>query len=145
MTLPYASATSGIKARGEIIKILKHFGCDSVGFMDEFENKSILLAFVWNGKQIQLRATAQGWANAFLRENPWTHRRHYSRDEWEQRALDQGLIAINSILRDWIKGQVTAVETGILHFEHIFMPYMIAADGRPVIAHMKTLMLEAPK
>ena len=29
-------------------------------------------------------------------------------------ALDQGLIAVNSILRDWVKGQITAIETGIL-------------------------------
>jgi hypothetical protein len=31
--------------------------------------------------------------------------------------LRQGQVAVNSILRDWIKGQVTAVECGILSFE----------------------------
>ena len=39
---------------------------------------------------------------------------------------------MNSILRDWIKGQVTAVECGILSFEAVFMPFMLTADGRPL-------------
>jgi len=37
-----------------------------------------------------------------------------SRPQWERAALDQGLIAVNSILRDWVKGQISAIETGIL-------------------------------
>ena len=39
----------------------------------------------------------------------------------------QGHIAVNSILRDWIKGQVTAIECGILSFEAVFMPFMLEA------------------
>jgi hypothetical protein len=35
-------------------------------------------------------------------------------------------------LRDWIKGQVTAIECGILSFEAVFMPYMLTSDGRPL-------------
>ena len=57
--------------------------------------------------------------------------------EREQAALKQGHVAVNSILRDWIKGQVTAIETGILSFEAVFMPYMLTADGRPVIERLK--------
>ena len=137
MTLPYASASSGMKARQEIVKILQRFGCESVGFMDEFETKSVLLAFRHRDRAVQLRASAQGWANAYLRENPWTSRRYSSQAEWNQRALDQGMIAVNSILRDWVKGQITAIETGILTFDHVFMPYMLAHDGRPLVEHMQ--------
>ena len=133
MTLPYSTAKSGVNARNEIIKILKHFGCDSVGFMDEFTTKTVILAFVWNGRNIQLKASAQGWANAYLKENPWSSRRQWTKVGWEQRALDQGMIAVNSILRDWVKGQVTAIETGILTFEHVFLPYMLTSDGTPLI------------
>ena len=50
----------------------------------------------------------------FLKENPWTYDRRSTKQEWEQAALRQGHVAVNSILRDWIKGQVTAVECGIL-------------------------------
>ena len=145
MTLPYASATSGTKARGEIISILQRFGCSSVGFMDEFETHSVLLAFTWRERPIQMRASAQGWANAWLKENPYSHRRRSTRDEWEASALRQGMIAINSILRDWVKGQITAIETGILTFDHVFVPHMLTADGTPAIDLMRNrLGLPAP-
>lgn len=144
MTLPYAGATSGNAARGEILKILQRFGCQSVGFMDEFDTHTLILAFTWRGRQIQLRATAQGWANAYLRENPWNNRRYGTKHDYEAKALRQGMVAVNSILRDWIKGQVTAVETGILTFEGVFMPYMLMNDGRPLIEHAAKL-LPAPE
>jgi hypothetical protein len=51
--------------------------------------------------------------------------------------MQQGHIAVNSILRDWIKGQVTAIECGILSFEAVFMPCMLAVDGRPLIERVK--------
>lgn len=145
MTIPYASARSGAAARDEIVRILKRFGCDNVGFMDEFSTRSVLLAFTWRGRPVQLRASAQGWANAWLKENPWTSRRRGSRSDYERNALEQGLLAVNSILRDWVKGQVTAVETGILTFEHVFMPHMLASDGRPLVEHMQTLLIAQGK
>lgn len=144
MDLPYANATSGNKARGEIVRILQRFGCESVGFMDEFSDKSVLLAFKWRGRSIQLRASAQGWANAWLKENPWRDSRKLDRHSWEQKALDQGMIAVNSVLRDWIKGQVTAIETGILSFEHVFMPYMLTSDGTPLVEKAITSGLLPP-
>jgi hypothetical protein len=49
-------------------------------------------------------------------------------------------VAVNSILRDWIKGQITAVECGILSFESVFMPYMLTSDGRPVIERVQELL-----
>ena len=97
MTLPYAGARSGMSARGEIQKILQGFGAESVGFMDEFNTRTVLLAFTIRGQAVQLRASAQGWANAYLKENPWSSRRYSSEQEWEQAALDQGMIAVNSI------------------------------------------------
>ncbi len=145
MVLPYASATSGLRAREEILKILRRFGCESVGFMDEFETHSVLLTFVWRGRNVQLRASALGWANAYLKENPWTDRRRSTEHEFEHATLDQGMIAVNSILRDWVKGQVTAIETGILTFEHVFMPYMLMTDGRPLLEHAHKLLLPKPE
>lgn len=145
MTLPYASARSGVAARDEIIKILQRFGCSSVGFMDEFETNSVLLAFTWRDRPVQMKASAKGWAAAYLRENPWTNRRRSSRADYEADALRQGMIAINSILRDWVKGQVTAIETGILTFDHVFVPHMLTQDGTPAIEIMRgRLGLPAP-
>jgi len=145
MNIPYASATSGMNARNEIVKILQHFDCESVGFMDMFHENAIVLAFTWRGRNVQLKASAQGWANAWLKENPWSHQKRSTKQEWEDRAFKQGMIAVNSVLRDWVKGQVTAVETGILTFEHVFMPYMLAADGRPILEHMSQHLMLTDK
>ena len=145
MATPYAQASSGASAREEITKILRRFGCESIGFMDEFDRYEVLLAFTHRGRQVQLRASAKGWAQMYLKENPWNARRRGSRTAHEQAALRQGLVAVNSILRDWIKGQVTAVECGILSFENVFMPYMLTADGRPLIERLaETNLLPAP-
>lgn len=145
MSVPYASASSGAVARDEVTKILRRFGCESVGFMDDFEKHEVLLAFTHRGRPIQLRASAAGWAQMFLKENPWSSRRYGNQRDYERKALQQGLVAVNSILRDWIKGQVTAVECGILSFEAVFMPYMLTADGRPLVDRiMEAKMLPAP-
>ena len=140
--VPYENATSGAAARDEITKLLRRFGCESVGFMDDFEKKEILLAFRHRGRQVQLRASAKGWAQMYLKAKPYNSR--YSRGarvDYEQKAMAQGLIAVNSILRDWVKGQVTAVECGILQFEAVFMPYTLTHDGTPLLEKLATMNL----
>ena len=136
-TVPYEGATAGGKARDEITKLLRGMGCESIGFMDDFENSVLLLAFQHRGRTVQLKASAKGWAQMYLRRRPWSYARRGSRPEYEQRALQQGFIAINSILRDWVKGQVTAVECGILSFEAVFMPYMLTANGQTVLERVQ--------
>ncbi|HKY85822.1 MAG TPA: hypothetical protein VJL90_03575 [Pseudorhodoplanes sp.] len=141
--VPYAGATSGSAAREEITKLLRRFGCESIGFMDDFEKHEILLAFCHRGRNMQLRASAKGWAALFLKENPWNSQRRSRRPEYEAAALAQGQIAVNSILRDWVKGQVMAVETGILSFEAVFMPFMLS-NGVPLIDRLRDQDLLPP-
>ena len=143
-SVPYARATSGASARDEITKILRRFGCSNVGFMDDYERHEVLLAFEHRGNRVQFRASAQCWANMYLRENPWTTRRSLRKEAYERDALDRGLIAINSVLRDWVKGQVTAVECGVLSFAGVFLPYMLAADGKPMLEHIAASNLLPP-
>lgn len=145
-TVPYENATSGDAARNEITKILRRFGCSSIGFMDDFERREIVLYFEHRGNKVQLRASAQGWAALYLKAHPYNpSRQRKTRQQHEAAAMEQGLIAINSILRDWVKGQVTAVECGVMSFSAVFLPYMLAADGRPMIEHMMSQgLLPAP-
>jgi hypothetical protein len=126
--------------------MLRRFGCESVGFMDDFENYELILAFQHRGRPMQLKASAKGWAQLYLKEKPWSYRCKGSKQEYERAALQQGLIAVNSILRDWVKGQVMAVECGILSFEAVFIPYMLTADGTPLIEKLKSRpdLLPAP-
>lgn len=143
---PYANATSGSAARDEIVRILRRFGCERVGFMDEFDDHAVLLQFEHRGRPVQLRASAKGWAAAFLKENPHSSRMRKTKSQHESGALNQGMIAVNSILRDWVKGQMTAVECGIFEFDAAFMPFMLLPDGRRVIdAARDKNLLPAPK
>jgi hypothetical protein len=146
MNIPYANATSGSGARDELTKILRRLGCESVGFMDDYQAHEVLLAFKHRGQAVQLRASAKGWAQRWLKENPWTYRRRSTKQEWEQAALQQGHVVTSSILRDWVKGQVTAIECGILSFEAVFMPYMLTNDGRPLVERIEeTGLLPKPE
>lgn len=142
--VPYESATSGAKAREEISTMLRRLGCERVGFMDEFDNKTLLLAFSHRGRDVHLRASASGWAAMYLRRNPHTSRMRRTLSEHRDWALKQGMIAVNSILRDWVKGQVVAVECGILSVEAVFMPHMIGSDGRTMIEHITSAGLLPP-
>jgi hypothetical protein len=145
MTIPYANASAGVKARDEITKILRRLGCESIGWMDDFEKHEVLLAFKHRGRSVQLPASAKGWAQAWLKENPWNYRMRHTRQEHEGSALRQGHIAVNSILRDWVKGQTTAIEAGILSFEAVFLPFMLTHDGRTVIERLgETDLLPQP-
>ena len=146
MQIPYANARSGQNARAEITKMLAAFGCESVGFMDNYEDRSVLLAFKHRGRPVQLRASAAGWASLWLKANPWSRRRGQPQAEYEHGALQQGLLAVNSILRDWVKGQITAVECGVMSFDAAFMPFMVTDSGETVIERIRSLkLLPAPK
>jgi len=128
--IPYASATNGAAAREEITKIPRHFGCESVGFMDDFAQQTVLLAFTHRGRQVQPRASAKGCMQMYLKETPSGPRRRGPRQDYEAAVLQRGLIAGSSILCDWMKGQMTAIECGLLSSDSVFLPYMLVEDGR---------------
>ena len=130
--IPYEEATTGERAREEITNMLRRYGAQRVGFMDEFDTHTLILYFEHKGRPVQLKASAQGWANLYLQHHPWTTRRRSTKDEWERKALQQGQRAVNSILRDWVKGQITAIECGLLTFENVFLPHMLLADGQSI-------------
>jgi hypothetical protein len=145
-SIPYANATSGNRAREEVVKVLRRFGCEKVGFMDDHAKHEVQLYFEHRGRPVQLHASAKGWAQMWLKENPLSDRARKSQQGHEQAALHQGHLAVSSILRDWIKGQVTAIETGILSFEAVFMPFMLTNDGRPLIERLgETDLLPKPE
>lgn len=143
--IPYENAKSGMAARDEITKLLRRFGCESVGFMDDFDDNSVLLAFKHKGRPIQLRASAKGWAALFLKDRPWSSRKRKRRAEYEDDALRQGIVSVNSILRDWVKGQIVAVECGMMPLDAVFMPYFVGRDGRSLYEHVtESKMLPPP-
>lgn len=137
MSLPYENSTSGEKALVEIQKILRGFGCTQFGTMIDEEKKSLMVQFKYRNRLVQVEASASGYAAAWLKAHPYTHRMRCNRVEHEQRAMAQAEISIYSILRDWIKGQVTAVECGILSFEGAFLGQILLSSGRTLLDHVQ--------
>lgn len=145
VSLPYENTTSGEKALDEVRKMLTKFGCNKFGTMTDTEMGEVMVQFEYRGRQVHVKASARGYAAAWLKENPWSYRSKRTQDEHKRRASDQGQIAIYSILRDWIKGQVMAIECGILTFEGAFLGQIFLPSGRTVLEHIQTEnLLPAP-
>ena len=138
MSLPYENTTSGKNAMGEIQRILQAFGCTKFGFMEDVAEESILCQFEYRGRQVSVKASAKGYAAAWLRENPWNTQRRSTERQHHEKAMRIGRVAVYSILRDWIKGQITAVECGILSFEGAFLGSIMLPSGQTVLDHIKS-------
>jgi hypothetical protein len=136
--LPYSNTTSGDKALGEIQKILQRFGCGRFGVMTDWDAGVLLIQFELNGRQVSFPASFKGYAAEWLKEKPYNSNYRYSRVEHEKRALEIGSVAVYSILRDWIKAQVTAVETGLISFDEVFMAHIMLPNGTRMIEHVKS-------
>lgn len=134
MSLPYESATSGSRALDDTQKILTRFGCSRFGTMTDNEAGEIMVQFSYRGRDVSVRASVRGYAAAWLKEHPFNPgRTRRSRTDHERAALEQAQISVCSILRDWIKGQITAVECGILSFEGAFLGQILLPTGRTVL------------
>lgn len=120
---------------GDIQKLLRGFGCARFGSMIDDELQEILVQFEYRGRPVSVRASIRGYAAAWMREHPYGPRIKASRAQHERRAMDVASIAVYSILRDWIKGQITAIETGILTFEGAFLGQIMLPSGKTVLEH----------
>jgi hypothetical protein len=150
MALPYENSTSGERALGEIQKLLRGFGCSKFGSMIDDADGTVLVQFEFRGRPVSVKASTKGYAAAWLREHPYNPSRSRStKQQHERKALDIASVAVYSILRDWIKGQITAIETGILTFEGAFLGQILLPTGRTVLEHAADSQLlpalEGPK
>jgi len=138
MTMPYENSTSGRSAMDEIRKTVQAFGCTKFAPMEDFESGVITIQFEYRSRMVQVTASAKGYAAAWLREHPYNNRMRKTKAEHDRAALAQGQIAVWSILRDWIKGQLTAIETGVLTFEGAFLGQILLPSGETVMERIET-------
>ena len=138
--LPYETAT-GKTALAELQSALEKFGCQSFGTMIDAERGVTIVQFRWRARNVSLEASWRGYAAAWLRAHPYNWSARISNDDHEQRALDQARKSVCSVLRDWVKGQLTAVECGVMSFEAAFMPHMLLSNGQRVIDRVQNEML----
>ncbi len=134
--IPYERADSQYALR-DTERLLKRFGCQNFGSMTDWERGVLIVQFSWRGRQIHIEVSWRGYAEMYMR----AHDLHSGTDENKARALGERVAP--SIVRDWIKGQLTAVECGMMPFEHAFMPHMLMHDGTRLVDHA-VKMLEGP-
>lgn len=145
MSLPYEGATSGAGALDEIRKVLTRFGCARFGTMTDNEKGELIVQFTHRGRDVLLKASYRGYAAAWLKEHPHTHRMRRTTVEHERLALDQAQVSVCSILRDYVKGQITAIEVGLLSFEGAFLGSILLPSGERVIDRVQAdKLLPAP-
>lgn len=137
MSLPYEKSSTGQNAIKDIQKMLKQFGCTKFATGEDFDTGELFIQFEHRGRMVSLTASAKGYAAAWLKENPWNSRRKTSKADHESKALDIGSTAVYSILRDWVKGQVTAIEIGMLSFDAAFLSHIMLPSGKRVIEHIE--------
>lgn len=154
MPLPYEKATSGERALGEIQKLLRGFGCNKFGNMSDDATGEVFVQFEYRGRPVSVRVSTKGYAQAWLKEHPVTiHQTDINagravgkKAAQERKAMDIASVAVYSILRDWIKGQITAIETGILSFEGAFLGQIMLPNGKTVMDHIEQQnLLPAPQ
>ena len=143
-TLPYEAATSGEKALIEMQRTLAKFGCQSFGTMTDAERGCTIVQFRHRGRVVSLEASWKGYAAAWLKLHPYGLRTRGTRQDHEQKALKQAHTSVCSLLRDWVKGQVTAIECGVLDFEAAFLPHMLTNDGTRVVDRARANNLLPP-
>ena len=149
MALPYENATSGGGALEDIRKVLTKFGCQRFGTMTDTEHGELIVQFTYRGRDVTAKASYRGYAAAWLREHPLKPRSQSTLAQHEAKALKQAEVSVCSVLRDWIKGQVVAIETGVLTFEGAFLgQILLPSTGATVLETVMQgglLGLEGPK
>lgn len=132
MPLPYENATSGRAAIDDMQKLLTRFGAQAFGCMEDMEHGEVIVQFRHHDRNVMIKASVGGYTAAWLKEHPYSGKMRVTLAEHQARARKQAQVSVYSVLRDWIKGQVTAVEIGLLSFEGAFLGQLLLNDGRTV-------------
>lgn len=145
---PYENASGGkVSALAEIQKTLLTFGADKFGVAEDWASGEVAIHFQLRGRVVKVKANSYGYTKAWLARNP-TANGSYSAER-QRRAEKLGQMAVWSILRDWIKGQCTAIEVGMLTVDQAFIGQIVLDDGSTVmerIEQQKILpQIEGPK
>lgn len=135
MSLPYENTTAGQKALTEIQKLLRDFGCNKFGIMNDDDEGTLLVQFEYKGKPVSIKASINGYATMWLKEHPYSSRMRYNQVDHQRKAKQIGSIAVCSIIRDWVKAQVMIIETGVLSFEGAFLGQILLPTGKTILEH----------
>jgi hypothetical protein len=137
---PYEDSRAGEGALIETQKILAKFGCESFGTMVDAERGVTIVQFKYRGRTVSMEASWTGYAAALKKARPYNYRMRGTRADYDERLLKKAKVAVCSVLRDWVKSQITAVECGIMSFDAVFMPYMLLSHGKRLVDEADKIM-----
>jgi hypothetical protein len=106
--------------------------------MLDVEAGEILVQFTYRDRNVSVKASIKGYAAKWLQKHPYGPRIRVSKVQHERKALDIATMASYSLLRDWIKGQITAIECGILSFEAAFLGQILLPSGETILERAQT-------
>ena len=130
MALPYANSKADpLKAQMGIRKMLQKFGVDRVGFDEDFVNFTIVVYFTYNKFPVSIPINYKDLSEMYIEDDPWTHRRRCTKEEWEKDKREIAYRASFSMINDFLKGLITMIELGAFTFEEIFMSYFTDNNG----------------
>jgi hypothetical protein len=109
--------------------------------MEHQDKGEMLVQFTHRGKVVSVVVSWKGYAALLLKERPWTVRMRATRAQYESECLTQAQLSCCSLLRDWIKSQMTAIECGLLSFEAAFLSHILLPNGMRAIDYARTNLL----
>ena len=101
MSLPYENTTSGERAISDMQKILQRFGCSSFGQMMDWDKGELIIQFQYRSMPIHMKASVNGYAQAWLKEHPYGSRMRMSKVDYERKAKQVASVAVYSVLDSW--------------------------------------------
>lgn len=134
--LPYETATSGRRALAELQGIVERLGAESFGSMIDYQRNVMIVQFTHRGMTAHIEASIAGYAAAWIKAHPYRFSVRKNKTEHEREAQRVAGLATQSILRDWIKGQVTAIECGVISFEGAFLGSIMLPSGKTGLQHV---------
>lgn len=129
--LPYSTSKADpSKAQKRIRALLQKFGVDRISFDEDFRACEISIKFLYDDYPVKLPVSYTVLADMYLEEDPWTHRKTKSEDEWIAEKREVAYRASFSVLEDFLKGSITMVTMGLFSFEEAFIGHFVNSEGQ---------------
>jgi hypothetical protein len=144
MSIPYSDASAGDRALAQVEKVLERFGVSQFGTMKDRDAGVLRVQFTHGGRSVDFEVSYSGYAAALTRDR-FQDRRERAKtnsakskveaeaEAYAPRALAQAQISVCSVLRDYVKSQLVAIECGVLTFEEAFLAHILLPSGQRVV------------
>lgn len=120
MRIPYEDTQVSVSnTQGAIRELLQKYDAQSFGFMENFENKRLMIRFKYKNLPVQIEVA---WGKYF----EMLQNKYNKPDDVLQRKAQR---AVLRALFYWLKSNFEFMELGIIDFEDIFMSHFMQPNG----------------